>query len=161
LDAWSAYAEEIEEQIASRTDFDSQDLGPQLLAVKSGARGMLRHLARLCGPRGIVPDVTGKSVVVRHGLSFGYTPAEAFACAVPAREGLAQVAIDTTRAAYGISQPRLSGGFNVLARAMRATRPGIVFARAAATSEIDPLTDLDSRLFVGLPPQGNLAGRVG
>ena len=28
---------------------------------------------------------------------------------------------------------------------------GIVFARAAATGEVDPLTDVDSRLFVGLP----------
>ena len=39
---------------------------------------------------------------------------------------------------------------SVLARAMRAEHPGLVFAHAAATGEIDPLTDLDSRLFVGL-----------
>jgi hypothetical protein len=45
----------------------------------------------------------------------------------------------------------LPRGFHVLARAMRARRPGIVFAHAAATGEADPLTDLDSRLFVGLP----------
>lgn len=43
-------------------------------------------------------------------------------------------------------------GFNVLARAMRARYPGSVFARAAANGESDPLTDLDARLFVGLPP---------
>ncbi len=36
------------------------------------------------------------------------------------------------------------------ARARRATRPGIVFAHAAYTGEVDPLTDVDSRLFIGL-----------
>ncbi len=41
-------------------------------------------------------------------------------------------------------------GLNVLDRAMRSQYPGIVFARAAATGEIDPLTSPDSRLFVGL-----------
>ena len=40
--------------------------------------------------------------------------------------------------------------FGVLARARRAQYPGIVFARAAAIGERDPLTDVDSRLFVGL-----------
>jgi hypothetical protein len=39
----------------------------------------------------------------------------------------------------------------VLARARRSKHPGIVFARAAATGEVDPLVDVDSRLFVGLP----------
>jgi len=34
---------------------------------------------------------------------------------------------------------------------MRSPRPGIVFAHAAAIAEADPLTDLDTRLFVGLP----------
>lgn len=43
--------------------------------------------------------------------------------------------------------------FNVLARATRSPRPGVVFARAAAIGETEPLTDLDSRLFVGLPPR--------
>jgi hypothetical protein len=42
-------------------------------------------------------------------------------------------------------------GLNVLARALRSEHPGVVFARAAANGEIDPLTDVDSRLFVGLP----------
>ena len=39
---------------------------------------------------------------------------------------------------------------NVLDRAMRSQHPGIVFARAAARAETDPLTSLESRLFVGL-----------
>ena len=45
-----------------------------------------------------------------------------------------------------------SPGFTVLARAMRATWPGPIFAHAAATGETDPLTDVNSRVFVGLPP---------
>ena len=43
-------------------------------------------------------------------------------------------------------------GMGVLARAMRAPQPGIPFAQAAATGEVDPLADQDSRFFVGLVP---------
>ncbi|NQT19773.1 MAG: hypothetical protein HQ592_08710 [Planctomycetes bacterium] len=34
-----AYEDELKDAIVSRTDYDSDDFGPQLLAVKSGARG--------------------------------------------------------------------------------------------------------------------------
>ncbi len=44
-------------------------------------------------------------------------------------------------------------GMHVLARARRARRPGIVFARAAAAGETDPLQEAFSRFFVGLPIQ--------
>ncbi len=44
-----------------------------------------------------------------------------------------------------------AAGFGVLARARRSPHPGVVLARAAAQGETDPLTDTDSRLFVGLP----------
>jgi hypothetical protein len=37
----------------------------------------------------------------------------------------------------------------VLARARRAKHPGIVFARAAASAEVDPLTDEETRMLVG------------
>ena len=57
------------------------------------------------------------------------------------------------------TQASQSKGFHVLTRAMRAQRVGggggrhgMVFAHAATTGEVDPLTDLDSRLFVGLRP---------
>jgi hypothetical protein len=50
------------------------------------------------------------------------------------------------------SQP--SAHSTVLARARRSERPGIVFARAAANGEVDPLVDVESRLWVGLPVQG-------
>ena len=156
-DAWNAHAEEIAERIASRTDFADDDFGAQLLAVKSGARGGIRHLARLLGSPGAVHDIHGEPVAFRHGFSDGLSPTEMFAHVVGAREGLARMARDVAqslRAAYGAKKPVGPQGFHVLARAMRATRPGIVFARAAVTGEADPLTDLDSRLFVGLLPLG-------
>ncbi len=40
----------------------------------------------------------------------------------------------------------------VVIESCAARYPGAVFARAAASGEHDPLTDIDSRLFVGLLP---------
>jgi hypothetical protein len=37
---------------------------------------------------------------------------------------------------------------------MRVQRPEVVFTRAAAIEEVDPLVDLGSRLFVALPLYG-------
>jgi hypothetical protein len=73
------------------------------------------------------------------------------ACVVGAREGLAHFAHQWDQ----ISQITPAGSdhtkFSVLVRARRSQYPGMVFARAAAIGERDPLTDIDSRLFVGLP----------
>ena len=149
--AWNAYAEEFAERIASRTDFGDDDLGPQLLSMKSGARGSLQQLVWLLGARGAVKDSRGTSVVIRHGYRDGLPSEEMYATAVGAREGLFRVMSEWTRFGYELRDRREPKGFNVLARAMRAKRPGVVFARAAATGEADPLLDVDSRLFVGLP----------
>ncbi len=172
-DAWDRYAEELSERVASlpasgrqagRDDYDDADLGPQLLAVRSGARGSLGHLLWLLGARGSVrPE--GRSFrrgsgrdahdrpVVRHGLAEGLTAEEMFTCTVGARQALGELALDLARQGYGrreVGQPK---GSSVLARAMRAKHPGVVFAHAAAIGEVDPLADLDSRLFAGLPPR--------
>ena len=40
--------------------------------------------------------------------------------------------------------------FSVLTRALRAKYPGLVFARAAAAGEVDPLVDVESRMLVGV-----------
>ena len=150
--AWTAYAEELADRLAARTDYDDADLGPQLLAVKTSARGSLRQLLWLVGPRGAVVDATDALVPSRRGLREGLTAREAFLLVVGARRGLGRTVLECTRTAYGIREAAAPKGFNVLARALRASRPGAVFARAAATGETDPLRDLDSRLFVGLPP---------
>jgi hypothetical protein len=151
--AWQRYAEELAERIAARADYDEEDLGPQLLAVKSGARGALRHLLCLLGGRGATAEAKGKTVIVRRGLAEGLTAEEMFACAAGARRALGQVALDIAQHGYGRKQATEPKGFSVLARAMRASRPGVVFAHAAAIEEVDPLTDVDSRLFVGLPAE--------
>ena len=150
---WSAYSEQITEQIVGSSDFASNQLGPQLLAVKSGARGNLAQLLRLAGIGVVVMDVSGKLVPIKHSYCEGLTPEEMFSCVRGARQGLADVSLKCADRAYGIRSDRQTKRFTVLARAMRAEHPGIVFARAAAIGEVDPLTDLDSRLFVGLPPE--------
>jgi DNA-directed RNA polymerase beta' subunit len=148
---WSKYVAEIGEALISRDDFSNNDLGPQLLAIKGGARGGLGALQRLVGPTTVSSSIHGNCVPIRHGFSEGLTPQEMFTCVVGAREGLQKLAIECTQAGYGFrgySEPR---GFTVLNRAIRAKHPGIVFARAAAIGETDPLADTDSRLFVGMP----------
>jgi len=150
--AWTAHTEELGDRIAASTNFESAEFGPQLLAVKAGARGNVRQLARLLGSMGVVIDPADRPVVpIRRGLCEGPSPREVFACVVGARKGLGQTAVECARMGYGIREASVTKGFKVLARAMRAQRPGVVFARAAATGESDPLTDLDARLFVGLP----------
>jgi len=149
-ESWNAYAEELAEALASRSDFANSDIGPQLLAVKCGARGSIHSLASLVGARGAVTDVHGKAVPIRHGYRDGLTFEETCARVVGAREGLGRTAEECMGIGYGVRQTSRSGAFTALARATRSERPGVVFARAAAAGEVDPLVDLDSRLFVGL-----------
>jgi hypothetical protein len=150
-ESWAAYAEDLADIIASCSDYDSKDLGPQLLAVKSGARGDIRRLVRLLGPQGMAEDLSGKLMAVRRGYRDGLTPDELRVRIIEAREGLGRTAREYAEMGYGPRELARSNAFTVLARAMRAEKPGVVFARAAATGETDPLADIDSRLFVGLP----------
>lgn len=149
-DAWDRYVEACYERLAAHTDF-TDDLGPQLLAVKSGARGSLRSLMRVIGPWGTTTDAGESPAMIRHGFRDGLSPSELFATVPGAREGLARTAFDATKMGYGARDSGGPKGFTVIARAMRAEHPGLVFAHAAAAGEVDPLTDQDSRLFVGLP----------
>ena len=49
-----------------------------------------------------------------------------------------------------IRRDNLPTGFDVLARAKRSVKPGVVFARAAHREAAETLTDDYSRLFAGL-----------
>lgn len=149
-DDWNRYVESCLERLAADGDYTG-DLGPQLLAVKTGARGSLRSLLRVIGPWGTTTDISGQPVIIRHGFRDGLSPTELFATVPGAREGLARTALDAAKMGYGVRESGGPKGFTILARAMRAEHPGLVFAHAAATGEVDPLTDMDSRLFVGLP----------
>jgi hypothetical protein len=147
---WEAYLEALTERIISNTDYDSPELGPQLLAVKIRERG-LSQLSWLIGLRGVATDAGAQSVIVRHSYAEGLTADEMYACVAGARRGLAKYAARWEQLGQEVRNRHLPRGFNVLVRARRSKRPGIVFARAAATGEIDPLVDVDSRLMVGLP----------
>jgi len=153
---WLAHREAVAARIAARRDFDAIDMGPQLLAVMSGARGRVEQLTALGGVGGaVVVDADRRLVPDRYNFVEGYPPEAFFNRVVGARVGLAQAALHATdmlRRAYDVPEPAGPSGFGVLARAMQSAYPGIVFANAAAFGEADPLVDLDSRLFVGLPP---------
>ena len=140
------------EWIAAYEDFNDNNLGPHILAVKSRAfTSRLYRLACVVGARGVISDIQGRDIVIRQGYCDGLTSDELYALCVGSREGLVRFNSDLQRVAWELRDSSQSKGFTVLSRAMRARHPGIVFARAAACGEVDPLTDIDSRLFVGLP----------
>jgi hypothetical protein len=150
-DLWDTCAQILADRIAARTDFANEDLGPVLLAVKSGARGRLRQLGVLIGTRGVVAGLRGEPVPIRHGYCEGLTSGELFVEVALSRKALGRFHVEERQVREELRRDWTPRGWGVLARAMRATRPGIVFANAAATGEQDPLTDVESRLFVGLP----------
>jgi hypothetical protein len=149
-DVWRVYQEELAEQIVSGTDYLNDDLGPQLLAVNIRARGR-QHLPVLIGSRGVVKDIDENPFIIRRSYVEGLAPEELYVHAIGARQGLARYSTRWEELSQEARERNGSGTFTVLARACRAKHPGIVFARAAASGEIDPLVDVDSRLLVGLP----------
>lgn len=167
-DAWNLLSEDLGNRIASWSDFDDPTLGPQVLAVKSRSRGTVADLVSLVGSRGSLVDGSGVLVIMRHGFAQGLDSREMLAHVSGARELLADlearyqtmmqagplsIGIEFEIGGFGDMQlRRWTKGFSVWSRAMQAQHPGLVFARAAATGEVDPLTDVDTRLFVGLPP---------
>ena len=102
------------------------------------------------GVRGVVNDADGRPFIVRHNYAEGLTPEEMYTCVVGARQGFAQIHVQNEQMAQDMQKSSEPAGLNVLARARRARYPGIIFARASATGEIDPLDDVESRMLVGL-----------
>jgi hypothetical protein len=141
-DRWLAYREEAAEAILSGDDFDDPTFGPQLLSAKTREKSRLR-VPWLAGPRGLALDAGDQMVVARHTQIEGLKPEEAFAIVAGARRAFAELLMK------GEATPTAPAGWNVLSRARRSKYPGIVFARAAASGEVDPLVDADSRLRVG------------
>ncbi|MCW3059791.1 MAG: hypothetical protein JWQ02_1612 [Capsulimonas sp.] len=148
LDAWPRYAEEVTDILTRKTTFDDNDLDPARLSVLSGARGSTRLLLDYIAGWGIVQDIHGKPTPTSHGLVEGLTTEEVTLFALSLRQAWYR-----NLSSESVSEPQApsAGGRHVLARAMRAQYPGAVFARAVVADEIDPLTEVDSRLFVGLP----------
>jgi hypothetical protein len=146
LTEWQLYAEKQAEAMLAGTDYADPVNGPQLLAAKTRPRNR-RSLPALAGLRGLAPAAADGWVAIRHSQCEGLTPAETFGVVAGARRGLADVINRMEQS--GPSTPETSC-WTVLARARAARHPGVIFARAAASGEVDPLTDLESRLFVGL-----------
>jgi hypothetical protein len=134
-DRWLAYREEATEAMMAGNDFSDPTFGPQLLAAKIRERNR-QGLPWLVAPRGLTRDAGDQLRIVRHTQLQGWTPEEAFACVAGARRGFAEIVLNNE------ITPSVPTGWNVLTRARRARYPGIVFARAAASGEVDPLDDV-------------------
>ena len=139
------------EKLLAITDY-TRGLGPYVLAVRSGALPdtRIRVFPHIAGLPRVRTDVNGQLVIVERGFRQGLTLADFYALAPAAREGLAYVSKQWDAPVQFEPSHNGSRSFHVLARARRAAHPGIVFARAAAIGEIEPLVDEDSRLFVGV-----------
>ena len=156
--AWPAYLETTTEIILAGSDYRDPHIGPQRLLARLGiGRGHLPILLAARGPlaqAGLV-SVDGEDVplpapaeeegVVRHSLVEGWTVQEMLAGVAISRLGFARLAFQGEQI---LAQPTAASGLDVLARALRALRPGVVFARAAASGEVDPLEDPLSRILI-------------
>ena len=149
---WQACIEEAQAAIAGFRDYDDGDLGAAALLCHSGARATVHQLTTLVGPGGLVRDVEARLLGVARSWREGLAAHEVLARVVGARRGLFRVLSEFGSLGED-QQGSVEGGFGVLARARRVERPGIVFARAALRSEVDPLEDDYSRLLVGLPTE--------
>jgi RNA polymerase Rpb2, domain 6/RNA polymerase Rpb1, domain 2/RNA polymerase Rpb2, domain 3 len=118
--------------LTEQTEFDEPDLGPQLLAVRCGAAGDWSDLRQLVT---VAPE--------------GYSSLEMRENASLTRERMRSSLLSVEELAERRRRIALPETYGVIARALRSDIPGIVFARAAAAEEQDPLTDSRCRLFVG------------
>jgi hypothetical protein len=143
--------ERVADVLAASTAFDDPLLGPQLLSARADGPQRITPLVQLvAGHPGIV-DANGETVPIGHGFVEGLTRDEQLAMVAESRRNLAGVVAQWPSLGRELRQRKQNRSFHLLARAMRTPHPGIVFARAAASGETDPLIDLDSRLFLGLP----------
>lgn len=149
LERWEAYSDELAEKILASSDYRDLNMGPQLLDARARSWNW-RSLPMVVGVRGVVSDAAGKPFIVRHNYAEGLTPDEMYACVAGARQGFAQLNVQGEQMLQDAQKRGEGIGLSVLARARRARYPGIVFARAAANGEMDPLEEGDSRLMVGL-----------
>ena len=150
--AWEAYTEAMIEQLATQNDFSDNDMGPQLLAVRSLAQGRLETFSHMVVRWNSTNYGLPIPPNVRRSYRDGLRPEDLRAVAHRLWEALVRVQRELAELGRSMKRNNPIGNLaSVLGRAMQANRPGIVFARAAATGTVEPLTDIDSRMFVGLP----------
>jgi hypothetical protein len=155
---WSVYCETVNGAIMAQARLDSPDLGPQVILIRSGARGNVESLRHIVGPRGPLARDPFGGPVVTAGFRDGIPPEELFTAALHARSALQTMDRTLSEAGYSLRDAMLPRSEGVVARAMRSADPGAVLAEAALRGETDPLTDPMVRLFVGLPPSATPAG---
>ena len=147
-DQWRLYADELAAAFEDQADFDDSDLGPLALLAESGARGNREQLIQYVGG-GLIYREDGSLFIQRSCWRDGLSVEEVKVRAPRALWGLAannQRWSEAREAAQQIG----GGDLRVWGRALRAAQPGVVFARAAERGEVEPLSNLSSRLFVGL-----------
>jgi hypothetical protein len=150
--AWERAGEMLAERILAVHDYHDEDMGALILGCKSQARSNLNQLMRILGAPGFVYGTAGQRTLVRHSYRAGLQAQEMFDLVALARSGIQALVAEYEQLGNGLRQRHAPRGYGVLARAIRSRQPGVVFASAAAAGERDLLTDLASRLFVGLPP---------
>lgn len=145
-------------QIGERflADGTTESLWPYKLAIKSGAapETQLRTLLYCLGMPRRVESLDGQPTIVTRGFTAGLTPDDFWQIVPGARMGMGRIWQEWESLDHPAPTRQTPVDFGVLARARRSPHPGIVFAQAAATGEVDPLIDEESRLFVGLAVAG-------
>lgn len=148
---WAAAYDDMFDKVVRETDYSpANKAAPQLLAIKSGARGNPKQLIMGLMCR-IVSDEEGGVRYYDGGILAGMHQDSHLVYCVGARKGLADLVLGMERLTIEMRNACAARGFGVLSRAMRAENPAKVLARAAAAGEVDPLTAVDGRLLVGMP----------
>lgn len=146
---WNAWLEEFAYRISDRMRHPEAQADPVLLTLACGARGGIRLLLKVIAAQGVVSIRNGDVFTIQRGYRDGLTPQEFLMNCIGSREGMTQNVTQWQDIQKAMFAEQAHTGYGILARAMRAPHPGLVFARAAAMEEADPLRDVVARLFVG------------
>lgn len=144
---WRRYVVQCESALLGNADYDDANIGPQLLAVRSGARGTAAQLRSVIAGAGLLTDAGGKQVALRRGVAGGRTAEEFWLGTAAVWHLIAELRRAETERLEGIA-PSDDDHLGPIARARRSEEPGVVLAQAATDGLVDRLSDIDSRLFV-------------
>ena len=123
--AWEAYTEEMNEQLATRDDFSNNDVGPQLLAVKSLAQGRLESISQMVVRWNSIRHGLPTPPNVRRSYREGLRPEDLRAVAHRHWEALVRVQREMAELGRSLKRDNPIGDrASVLGRAMQANRPG-------------------------------------
>lgn len=144
--SWYAYAGMVEAALEQSAD-SAPSLRDPARAVRCGARGSFGHLRAIVGP--IAAANPSDGIPIKHGFRDGLEAAEVWELTAASRRSLSQIWESQPQTILPTAAPP---GSSVLRQAMDSPTPHLVFARAAAENAVDPLTDPEVRLWMGLLP---------